>query len=71
MPVLQRLLHQVAAGDVAPIVAPESGKVKGWNEKDWGDKVAVDLVVERQKVSEPAAKKKPERKRILDACVLR
>jgi len=31
-----------AAGATVDIVSPQSGKVKGWNEKDWGEEIAVD-----------------------------
>jgi protease I len=31
-----------AAGAAVDIVSPQSGKVKGWNEKNWGDEIAVD-----------------------------
>lgn len=33
------------AGAKVSIVSLESGEIKGWNEKDWGDSVAVDLTI--------------------------
>lgn len=30
------------AGAKTEVVSPESGKIKGWNKKDWGEEVAVD-----------------------------
>ena len=35
------------AGADARIVAPEGGKIKGWDETDWGKSVRVDLEVRR------------------------
>jgi len=31
-----------AAGATVHVVSPESGEIKGWDEKDWGDTVPVD-----------------------------
>lgn len=31
-----------AAGATVHVVAPESGSIKGWDEKDWGDSIGVD-----------------------------
>jgi protease I len=33
------------AGAETHIVSLESGEIKGWNEKDWGDSIAVDVTV--------------------------
>ena len=41
-----------AAGAEVKIVSLESGKIKGWKEKDWGDKVDVDLTVDQAKVTD-------------------
>ncbi len=30
------------AGATVEVVSPEKGKIRGWNEKDWGDEVPVD-----------------------------
>lgn len=35
----------IAAGALVKIVSPKSGKIRGWNEKDWGESIAVDLKV--------------------------
>lgn len=34
-----------AAGATVHVVSPSSGEIKGWDEKDWGDSVAVDLTL--------------------------
>lgn len=34
------------AGAETKVVSLKSGEIKGWNEKDWGDKIAVDLTVD-------------------------
>jgi len=31
------------AGATVHVVSPKSGAIRGWNEKDWGDEVAVDV----------------------------
>jgi protease I len=33
------------AGAETQVVSPKHGKIKGWNHKDWGDEVAVDLAL--------------------------
>jgi protease I len=33
------------AGAETQVVSPKQGKIKGWNHKDWGDEVAVDLAL--------------------------
>jgi protease I len=35
-----------AAGAATHIVSLESGEIKGWNEKDWGESIAVDVTIE-------------------------
>ncbi|CAN5851322.1 type 1 glutamine amidotransferase domain-containing protein [soil metagenome] len=35
------------AGADVKIVSLEAGEIKGWNEKDWGEKIAVDLTVDK------------------------
>lgn len=35
-----------AEGADVKIVSLKSGEIKGWNEKDWGDSIAVDLTVD-------------------------
>jgi protease I len=34
------------AGAAVKIVSLEAGEIKGWNEKNWGDSIAVDLTVD-------------------------
>jgi protease I len=34
------------AGADVKIVSLKTGEIKGWNEKDWGDKISVDLTVD-------------------------
>lgn len=34
------------AGAKTTVVSPESGEIKGWKDKDWGDTVAVDLTLD-------------------------
>ena len=36
----RQALHE--AGAATEIVAPSDGSIRGWNHKDWGDRVAVD-----------------------------
>jgi len=33
------------AGATVHIIAPEAGTIKGWNHKDWGDEIDVDLTI--------------------------
>ena len=33
------------AGAETQVVSPNQGKIKGWNHKDWGDEVGVDLAL--------------------------
>ena len=35
------------AGATVDVVSPQSGKVKGWQHKDWGQEVAVDCPLDR------------------------
>jgi len=34
------------AGYETVVVSPKDGKIKGWDESDWGDKVSVDLTLD-------------------------
>ena len=34
------------AGATTSVVSPESGSIKGWDQKDWGDSVPVDLTLD-------------------------
>lgn len=40
----KRLLEQ--AGVRVVVIAPEAGTIRGWDKKDWGDEVPVDLVLD-------------------------
>lgn len=40
------------AGAKVSVVSLESGEIKGWNEDNWGDKIAVDLTVEEAKAED-------------------
>lgn len=59
-----------AAGAKAEIVSPQSGKVKGWNHKNWGEEIAVDRVLDSAKADEydalllPGGVMNPDRLRI-------
>src|ERR1700729_3945840 len=35
-----------AAGAVTKVVSPKSGKLRGWNHKEWGDEVQVDQLLD-------------------------
>ncbi len=35
------------AGAKTKVISPQSGKIKGWNEKNWGEDVPVDLPLEK------------------------
>jgi protease I len=35
-----------AAGALTKVVSPKSGKVRGWNHKEWGDEVQVDQLLD-------------------------
>ena len=35
-----------AEGAETQVISPEKGKIKGWNEKDWGKDVAVDVTLD-------------------------
>jgi protease I len=41
-----------AAGAQIHIVAPEAGTIRGWNDKDWGTEVKVDVSLETAKASD-------------------
>jgi protease I len=36
-----------AAGATAVVVSPEKGQIRGWNHKDWGNPVRVDVELDR------------------------
>ena len=35
------------AGATTVVIAPKDGEIKGWNHKDWGDKVRVDKTLDK------------------------
>ena len=41
-----------AAGATVHVASPESGQIKGWDQKDWGDSVDVDLLIKDAKVAD-------------------
>lgn len=40
------------AGATVDVVSPQSGEVKGWNHKEWGEKVRVDRPLEQARADE-------------------
>ena len=40
------------AGAITQVVSPENGKVKGWNTKDWGQEISVDIPLEEAKAED-------------------
>jgi len=38
-----------AAGAVTEVIAPKTGAIRGWDEKDWGEEVEVDVSLRRAK----------------------
>lgn len=46
----QKALHE--AEIETEIVSPKSGEIKGWNMKDWGDKVRVDKTLDQARPEE-------------------
>jgi protease I len=40
------------AGAKTVVVSPESGEIKGWKDKDWGDTVSVDLTLDAAKAED-------------------
>jgi protease I len=64
-----------AAGAKAEIVSPQSGKVKGWQHKDWGDEFPVDRVLNEANPAEydalllPGGVMNPDKLRINTAAV--
>jgi protease I len=41
-----------AAGAKTQVVAPQPGKIKGWNEKNWGEEVAVDVSLDEARADD-------------------
>lgn len=63
------------AGASVSIVSLESGEIKGWNEKNWGDSVAVDLTIDEANAEDfdalqlPGGVMNPDKLRMNDAAV--
>lgn len=63
------------AGAEVKIAAPNPGKIRGWNEKDWGDSIAVDLEIkdvdpnEFQALVLPGGVMNPDKLRIDDDAI--
>lgn len=63
------------AGASVSVVSLESGEIKGWNEKNWGDSVTVDLTVEEANAEDfdalqlPGGVMNPDKLRMNDAAV--
>jgi protease I len=64
-----------AEGANCKVIAPSADKIRAWNEKDWGDYVAVDLGLESAKASDfdalllPGGVMNPDRLRTIPAAV--
>lgn len=43
------------AGFEVDVVSPESGEIRGWKGKDWGDSVAVDVALDKASAEDYAA----------------
>lgn len=63
------------AGFEVVVVSPKAGRIKGWNEDDWGDEVQVDLELENAQADDfdalvlPGGQINPDRLRIEPAAV--
>ena len=63
------------AGYECIVVSPEEGEIKGWDEKDWGDAVPVDLTLEEASEGDfdalvlPGGQMNPDILRMNDAAV--
>ena len=42
-----------AAGATVHVVSPDAGEIKGWDEKDWGRAVSVDVTLGEAKPGSP------------------
>ena len=43
------------AGARVDVISPQGGKIKGWNEKDWGESVDVDIELSKANVEDYAS----------------
>ena len=63
------------AGAQTQVVSPEEGKIKGWNIKDWGEEVPVDVSLNSAKSSEydalllPGGVQNPDKLRMIPEAV--
>jgi protease I len=63
------------AGATVHVIAPKSGKIRGWDQTDWGAEVAVDLELERARPESydglvlPGGQINPDKLRIEPAAV--
>jgi len=48
----QPLLHLRVSGATVVVVSPETGKIRGWNDNEWGKTVDVDMAVEDARVED-------------------
>jgi len=64
-----------AEGAETRIISPAAGKIKGWNEKDWGESVPVDMTLDAARVSDfdalvlPGGVMNPDKLRMIPAAV--
>ena len=64
-----------AAGAKTHIVSLQSGQIKGWDEKDWGETIAVDVTVDSAKAADydalmlPGGVMNPDKLRVNDDAV--
>jgi protease I len=63
------------AGAKVDVISPQEGKVKGWNQKDWGEEVSVDRPLPQARADEydalllPGGVMSPDRLRANEAAV--
>jgi protease I len=63
------------AGATVHVIAPKSGKIRGWDQTDWGAEIAVDLELERARPESydglvlPGGQINPDKLRIAPAAV--
>jgi protease I len=63
------------AGAKTVVIAPKPGSIKGWQHKDWGDEVTVDLTVDKANPDDydalmlPGGVMNPDRLRLVPAAV--
>jgi protease I len=63
------------AGAKTKVISPQRGKIKGWNEKNWGEEVAVDLSLDKASAEDfdalilPGGVMNPDKLRTIPAAV--